>query len=850
MTHPVAAPALLRSTTVTRALAPPQLLLPLALSVFPLVLGCAGSKTTLSSDAPTLRTSPAALHARELGLPFHRASIVDLALLPPAANERWRLASGDLDGEVRFWADGKLLAAWPAHPGGLSVLVAASDGTLYTAGFDGRVREWPVGATEPARTFSLGRPVTALAVSDSHFATSDGRYVQLWTRAAEPELAWSTIAHSFVTGLTLSASGSVIAAAELRDAAMREATAMHPLAKFNSTGLRAIGPQEEADLRYLAARDFPGAVADYVEVWQPNHDRKRELIPRATIGSDLGIIPEGGVVYREIYGPEQAAMVGRRLQDLAHVPISLVKPWALFSGQAEVQDPNAPRRPVPVGDFVLGPGGEVIVVDQFPGWDQAPPAQGWRAGPSRELAIGYGFAALGDGAGNLAVVELAQPFDPGWLNPGIERPELIAAASTQPWVATASLEPRTQYRLWSLTDGIHGAIRVEAPSAVLVPAQANAAGLLEAPMYPVAISLASGPGSGDAGATFATSLSNFSEPHQAAVRMISLADGSPTMVTLAPTPKPIEIALTPDANQLLAWTSGFEGFSWTGPAWATASGSPSPTGAPYVSANGRFSAHVSTKGWLVVDRESNATLAAMQTNPGEPGTVIPTAIANDGTLAIVELFGGGVVVIVDVSGVIQTDDGAVDPSAVRSRSIELPGAATALAWVDDRAGQPQLIIGFQDGSIVRVDREAGTTQPIHAGTGGRVWTLAPLGGRAGVYVELDDRGLSLHRFDDDASVDLYLGDATTLARSGGSPPQPASGVDLVALWRPGTAMPVCAIFDGSRAGVIAPAAVHRLGPPDGSAFFEVFASGQPCPGQPAPTPVEPEPTPVEPEPVE
>src|SRR5690606_31887964 len=203
------------------------------------------------------------------------------------------------------------------------------------------------------------------------------------------------------------------------------------------------------------------------------------------------------------------------------------------------------------------------------------------------------------------------------------------------------------------------------------------------------------------------------------------------------------------------------------------------------------------------------------------------ALANDGTLALVEPFGGGVVQLLAIDG--------------SQAAIELPGAATALAWVDDRDGGPVLIVGFQDGSIVRVDRETATTSPIHAGAGGRVWTLTPLGGRPGGSGELDDAGLALQRRDEDARFARRRGGPTTRARHGGSPAQASTAGGLVAVWRPGAALPACAVLDGSRAGVrvSASAGIRRIGPEEGPAFFAAFAAGQPCPTQPPAAPIEP-----------
>jgi hypothetical protein len=784
---------------VTRSLA---LVLPLSLA-----LGCVASRTPPKTEAPALQVSASSIPEPDYALPFHSARIVDLAMISAGPGERWRMVSGDLDGWIRFWADGRMIAAKHAHPGGLAALVSASDGTLYTAGFDGRVREWPSGATTPSRTFRFGRQITALAVSTHHLGISDGRSVQLWTRGEEPTLEWSTLANAFVTGIAISADSSVVAAAELRELAMREGQATHPLAAFGGTRLWSVSPEQAAELAYLAERDYPGAVADLVEVWHPGSSRRRELVPQAPIDAELGIIGQGGVIYREIRGRELASVIGRRLEDRAHVALTLVKPWALFSGEA--QESAAQGGVISVGDFVLGPSGEVIVVDHFRGWDREPPAWGWRVGERRELALGHGFAALGDGMGNLAVVDLAQPTDPGWLAPGEERPELLAVAGNQPWIATATLDPRTQYRLWSLSDGLHHALRVEDPRSV------SEAG----PMYPVALAL------DDDRRTLATSLSSFADPQQAAVRLIAAADGSVQTLTLATTPHPIEIAASSDATELIAWTAGYAGFRWQGPEW-TPGQAVVPSGAPRISANGRYTAHVSPLERTLVDRQTKApvVIAKVERVVSELGAPIPAALANDGTLAVVDPFGGGVVQLLAIDG--------------SQAMVELPGAATALAWIEDRHGQPVLIAGFQDGSIVRVDRESASILPIHAGAGGRVWALAPLGGRPGVYVELDEQGLALHRLDDDAMLELHLADPSTLSRHAGSPPQQPSSAGLVAVWLPGTAMPACAIFDGSIAGVLASANVRTLGPAEGTAFFESYAAGGPCPGEPAAAPIE------------
>src|SRR5690606_29999697 len=139
------------------------------------------------------------------------------------------------------------------------------------------------------------RPITALAVADPHLAISDGKYVQLWSRDGQPQLLWTMAAYAFVTGLAMSPTGGVIAAAELRQWALERGLANHPLAKFDD-GPTTPSAEQQAALRASAERDFPGAAADFVEVWQPSRGRSRQLAPQAPIDADLGVLARGGVV--------------------------------------------------------------------------------------------------------------------------------------------------------------------------------------------------------------------------------------------------------------------------------------------------------------------------------------------------------------------------------------------------------------------------------------------------------------------------------------------------------------------------------------------------------------------------
>jgi hypothetical protein len=808
-----------------------------------LASACTPVPKTVETTAPTLLTvGDANLRSPAVGLPFHRAAIVDLALLSPHPGEQWRLASGDADGYVRIWADGKLLAVWHAHPGGLTDLQLAADGRWYTAGVDGRVLEWWPDQLGPKRSLTLAqpsqpsppsqpghkRPITALAVAGPHLAISDGRYIQLWSREEQPQLMWTGAADGFVTGLALSASGGVVAAAELRQRALHEGSATYPLAPFTD-GPQAPTPEQQAQLRAAAQRDFPGAAADYVEVWQPGRDRSRVLEPQAPIDRDLAVLTRGGVVYREIYAPTSAGLIGRRFEDLAHFSLELTKPWVFWTqanGQpteASLQEGNPPA-----GDFRLGPSEEILTLDLFPGWGSTPPERGWRFGERRELAIDQHHAAIGDGQGNLAVVAWARPAETGWLAPAEQRIDLLAGARAQPQIVTATLEPRTDYRLWSLAAGTQRLIRVEAPWHVL-PAdeQRLADPAAGEPMYPAMLAVDAEP------MLLVTSLSSFGADMQTGVRVLRMADGGAQVLTLATSAASLDVAVSPDAAYVLTWAPGAPAHSWQPPnatrGWTDwASGPDAIGGVPRFSSNGRWSAHISGFERHVVDLVARKPVVSVTAETvGESlGEGTLAAISDDGTLALVQPFGGGTLEMIG---------GAGAQTGVRE-VIELPGAATALAWVPTLDGAMVLIVGFADGTIARVD--ADEVQPIHAG-GGRIWELVALGGRPGVYVELDDRGLTMHRLVDDATLELYLSDSTTLARWDGSGIQAAHGDGLVAIWRPATATPPCRILDGTTAGVLADATIERWPRERAGELFEQFMAGSGCTQTPESVPASP-----------
>ncbi|MCA9698221.1 MAG: hypothetical protein KC431_11905, partial [Myxococcales bacterium] len=244
---------------------------------------------------------------------------------------------------------------------------------------------------------------------------------------------------------------------------------------------------------------------------------------------------------------------------------------------------------------------------------------------------------------------------------------------------------------------------------------------------------------------------------------------------------------------------------------------PAPAGGqPLFSANGAWAASVSPSQRILVGRTEVAPTRVVAHQSAAADEDAVAALADDGTLAVVQPFAGGVLELIGA-------DEAVAPV-----SVELPGAATALAWISTVDGGAQtLLIGFDDGSIARLDL-GGQPLLLDPGEGGRVWALA--GVRPGSYIELDDEYLTLHRLGDDATVRIHVADTTALHRHAASPVQPLRSEDLVAVWTPGTAMPACRVLDGSAAGVLLPPEIERWEPARAGEFFAAFFAGDPCAG--------------------
>ena len=111
-----------------------------------------------------------------------------------------------------------------------------------------------------------------------------------------------------------------------------------------------------------------------------------------------------------------------------------------------------------------------------------------------------------------------------------------------------------------------------------------------------------------------------------------------------------------------------------------------------------------------------------------------------------------------------------------------------------------------------------------------------------MFVELDDRGLTLHRLGDEATVELHLADTTALSRWDRSGVQAASAQGIIAIWRSSSATPPCRVLDGTGIGVLADPTVEHWPIERAAELFGAFISGASCePAAESPSPDAPSP---------
>lgn len=745
---------------------------------------CVNGSGKVITDPPQLEVQVGgAARTNEVALPMHAAAIVDLAFLEPSEAGRWRLISADEQGWVRVWQDGKLRTAALAHHGGTTALVQGPEGIPFSAGMDGRVIEWSrdgeriervLLAREPngqQGRLPRPRPIIALAVGRDQLAISDGHWVQVWSRGPTPALLWSHHSRAFVTGLALTRDGSAIAMAMLRDEALRTGMADHPAAEFpHSRSSRSAEElaDEEAMIRMQAQVDRPGATADLIEVHALTSNWDVTLEPLAPIDADMAMPEPGLLIYREVYAPELTRVIGRSVGDRIHLGVR-VAVIATTPGPGDLPPLDEPGEGL--ADFAFGRGVEIA---QPPIGLRLEPYDSLPVAGRRELAFGGNYWAAGDEHGQLVI----GPREGGsleWL-PAVEPIELLAAADHQPYLVTSGLEQPVRIRRWQIAEGTQRLV------GMILPPQADPeTGEFPPSLYPVELAI------DDSGNRVAVSSWSFSAEESSELRLFDLGAGVSKTIEQIQTPSGLSIALAPEGDTLWSWHRGSLARAFVAPEWGSTTtqglGRPLVSEPPWLA----FVAHDRRQ---IVDRREQRTVQDQKLEAALPSEFV-SALASDGTLAVVVPIGGGTIEL------LHPTQGVLPP-------ITTFGPVTALAWIPSASGDG-LLIGQADGSIELLEPGAGEPRPLRPAEGGRVWALAHVGGTTDGFVELDDEGLWVHRLSDGASLSVSLASPEPLVADALPNPSPAVSASsgLVVVWRASAGARACRVFDGTTAGVVA-----------------------------------------------
>jgi cytochrome c len=251
----------------------------------------------------------------------HQAPVAGLAARDGA------IASAAWDGTVRLWRDGAPPVVLEGHRGNVNAVVFRTDGTVVSAGFDGTLRAWRADGTAQVIA-EFGLPQNALAALPGGVVAAGGVDGQVRLVAADGEVRDVHAGARPVVALATNAAGGLLAAASLGGSvaviALPEGRLLHTL---DGPGTPVWSAAFDADGRTL----WTGGADRRVRRWDAVAGRALGPVGEAGEAAPReGLDPHGARVFRacsachalsaeggNMAGPHLHGLFGRRMGSVA-----------------------------------------------------------------------------------------------------------------------------------------------------------------------------------------------------------------------------------------------------------------------------------------------------------------------------------------------------------------------------------------------------------------------------------------------------------------------------------------------------------------------------------------------------